>query len=127
MVGMEELRGWIVCGGGGRRRGPRGYEVVEINENTVRCIGLSRRRGEEAHLARRRRQWEEEGEGNEGKVEGVFFSALSQKRRRRLRWLSQHRCGLVAMYDLRGTYVDITLFLLELLKALPAFRRPEPF
>lgn len=84
---MEELRGWIVCGGGGGRRRRRcGYEVVEVNENTVRCIGLSRRRGEEAHLARRRRQWEEVGEGNGGKVEGVFFSALSQKRRRRLRW-----------------------------------------
>ena len=67
MVGMEELRGWIVCGGGGRRRRRCGYEVVEVNENTVRCIGLSRRRGEEAHLARRRRQWEEVGDGNGGK------------------------------------------------------------
>lgn len=79
---MEELRGWIVCGGGGGRRRRRcGYEVVEVNENTVRCIGLSRRRGEEAHLARRlrRRQWEEAGEGNGGKWSFFFLSAYKNE------------------------------------------------
>ena len=50
VVRMEELRGWIVGGGGGRR----GEEAVERDEKRVRCFGLPRRRGEEAHLARRR-------------------------------------------------------------------------
>ena len=52
VVGMEELSGWIVGGGGGRR----GEEAVERDEKRVRCFGLPRRRGEEAHLARRRRR-----------------------------------------------------------------------
>ena len=50
VVGMEELRGWIVGGGGGRR----GEEAVEGDEKGVQCFGLPRRRGEEAHLALRR-------------------------------------------------------------------------
>ena len=53
VVGMEELSGWIVGGGGGGRRGE---EAVESDEKRVRCFGLPRRRGEEAHLARRRRR-----------------------------------------------------------------------
>ena len=64
VVGMEELRGWIVGGGGGRR----GEEAVERDEKRVRCFGLPRRRGEEAHLARRRRRsGRRGGDGNGSK------------------------------------------------------------
>ena len=62
VVGMEELRGWIVGGGGGRR----GEEAVERDEKRVRCFGLPRRRGEEAHLARRR-SGRRGGDGNGSK------------------------------------------------------------
>jgi len=63
VVGMEELRDWIVGGGGGRR----GEEAVEGDEKTVRCFGMPRRRGEEAHLTRPRRRREEGGDGNGSK------------------------------------------------------------
>ena len=63
VVGMEELRGWIVGGGGGRH----GEEAVEGDEKTVRCFGMPRRRGEEAHLTRPRRRREEGGDGNGSK------------------------------------------------------------
>jgi len=62
VVGMEELSGWIVGGGGGRR----GEEAVERDEKRVRCFGLPRRRGEEAHLARRR-SGRRGGDGNGSK------------------------------------------------------------
>ena len=62
VVGMEELRGWIVGGGGGRRE----EEAVERDEKRVRCFGLPRRRGEEAHLARRR-SGRRGGDGNGSK------------------------------------------------------------
>jgi len=66
VVGMEELRGWILGGGGGRR----GEEAVEGDEKRVRCFGLPRRRGEEAHLARRRQRGEDGGDGNGSKSAG---------------------------------------------------------
>jgi len=66
VVGMEELRGWILGGGGGRR----GEEAVEGDEKRVRCFGLPRRRGEEAHLARRRQRGEDGGDGNGNKSAG---------------------------------------------------------
>ena len=62
-VRMEELHGWIVGGGGGGRRGE---EAVESDEKRVRCFGLPRRRGEEAHLARRR-SGRRGGDGNGSK------------------------------------------------------------
>ena len=65
-VRMEELRGWIVGGGGGGRRGE---EAVESDEKRVRCFGLPRRRGEEAHLARRRWSGRRGGDGN-GSIQG---------------------------------------------------------
>lgn len=107
LVRMDELRGWIVCRGGrGRRR--CGYEVVEGDENTLRCIGLSRRGGEEAHLARQRRRrlleeprrWasETEASGDSLKEEAPFVSQ---------HW--QWPCRI-----LRGTYVDTICFCFRL-------------
>ena len=74
VVGMEELRGWILGGGGGRR----GEEAVEGDEKRVRCFGLPRRRGEEAHRTRPRRR-EEGGDGN-GSESTVAHTSVTKAR-----------------------------------------------
>lgn len=52
---------------------------MEGDEKRVRCFGLPRRRGEEAHLARRRRE-EEVGEGNGNKWTRVLDEAVNGRR-----------------------------------------------